>query len=89
VLNALDHVQREGISAPAFDESRHAGVCMDLKFLYVAITRARKNLWIVDNSEKSGPMRVCIISHSLTAYAESSTDVLDVPGPGSTSHTQF
>jgi len=31
-----------------------------LKFLYVAITRARKNLWIVDCSEKSEPMRVCV-----------------------------
>ena len=29
-----------------------------LKFLYVAITRARKNLWIVDCSEKCEPMRV-------------------------------
>jgi len=29
-----------------------------LKFLYVAITRARKNLWIVDDSESAGPMKV-------------------------------
>ena len=33
-----------------------------LKFLYVAITRARKNLWIVDCSETSEPMRVDLIS---------------------------
>jgi hypothetical protein len=31
-----------------------------LKFLYVAITRARKNLWIVDCSEKGEPMRVSL-----------------------------
>lgn len=31
---------------------------MKLKFLYVAITRARKNLWVVDRSEKAEPMRV-------------------------------
>jgi len=29
-----------------------------LKFLYVAITRARKNLWIMDSSESAGPMKV-------------------------------
>ena len=29
-----------------------------LKFLYLAITRARKNLWIVDNSESAEPMKV-------------------------------
>lgn len=32
-----------------------------LKFLYVAITRARKNIWIVDCSEQSEPMRVRFI----------------------------
>ena len=36
-----------------------------LKFLYVAITRARQNLWIVDNSEKAEPMKVpeSFVSH--------------------------
>lgn len=29
-----------------------------LKFLYVAITRSRKNLWIVDCSDKAEPMKV-------------------------------
>ena len=33
-----------------------------LKFLYVAITRARKNLWIADNSEKCEPMRVGVLT---------------------------
>ncbi|KAF4623894.1 hypothetical protein D9613_001576 [Agrocybe pediades] len=55
VLNRLsDH---GGTPAPRFDEVRHAGVCSELKFLYVAITRARKNLWLVDCSEKGEPMR--------------------------------
>ncbi|KAH9016162.1 hypothetical protein EDB85DRAFT_767953 [Lactarius pseudohatsudake] len=58
VLNAVDRAQREKIPAPTFDESRHAGVCSELKFLYVAITRARKNLWIVDLSETAEPMRI-------------------------------
>ncbi|KAH9022666.1 P-loop containing nucleoside triphosphate hydrolase protein [Lactarius hengduanensis] len=58
VLNAVGRAQREKIPAPTFDESRHAGVCSELKFLYVAITRARKNLWIVDLSETAEPMRI-------------------------------
>ena len=32
--------------------------CPQLKLLYMGITRARKNLWIFDKSEKSEPMRV-------------------------------
>lgn len=42
----------------------HSLVCittiydLQLKFLYVAITRARKNLWIADSSVKGEPMRV-------------------------------
>ena len=31
-----------------------------LKFLYVAITRARKNLWIADCSDKGEPMKVSV-----------------------------
>jgi len=33
-------------------------LAQQLKFLYVAITRARKNLWIVDDSESAEPMKV-------------------------------
>ena len=36
-----------------------------LKFLYVAITRARKNLWFSDNSETCKPMRVISDSFAL------------------------
>ncbi|KZT08925.1 uncharacterized protein LAESUDRAFT_566389 [Laetiporus sulphureus 93-53] len=32
-------------------------LCRELKFLYVAITRARLNIWMVDDSEKAKPMR--------------------------------
>ncbi|KAK7688198.1 hypothetical protein QCA50_008568 [Cerrena zonata] len=38
-------------------DSRHAVVCRELKFLYVAITRARNNVWIADVSNKGDPMR--------------------------------
>ncbi|KAI0641195.1 hypothetical protein C8Q79DRAFT_920041 [Trametes meyenii] len=46
-----------GEMAPAFEDSRHSGVCRELKFLYVAVTRARMNLWIMDGSRKGEPMR--------------------------------
>ncbi|EJF58549.1 hypothetical protein DICSQDRAFT_172899 [Dichomitus squalens LYAD-421 SS1] len=58
VLNALPQEQRVDHPAPRFDDARHSGVCRELKFLYVAITRARKNLWIADGSEKADPMRI-------------------------------
>ncbi|TCD62368.1 hypothetical protein EIP91_006977 [Steccherinum ochraceum] len=54
VLNALPTKE---INCPRFDDNRHSGVCRELKFLYVAITRARKNLWIADCSERGEPMR--------------------------------
>ncbi|KAM5542264.1 hypothetical protein V8D89_004137 [Ganoderma adspersum] len=58
VLNALPQDRRAAHPAPRFDDARHSGVCRELKFLYVAITRARKNLWIADGSEKGEPMRI-------------------------------
>ncbi|KJA29102.1 hypothetical protein HYPSUDRAFT_32443 [Hypholoma sublateritium FD-334 SS-4] len=59
VLNLLKGIHdKQDTPAPLFDQIRHAGVCSELKFLYVAITRARKNLWLVDCSEKGEPMRV-------------------------------
>ncbi|KAJ7051172.1 hypothetical protein C8F01DRAFT_1067163 [Mycena amicta] len=59
VLNML-----QGTVAPKFDSIRHAGVCMELKFLYVAVTRARSNLWIADCSTKGEPMRAVWTSRS-------------------------
>ncbi|KIK18632.1 hypothetical protein PISMIDRAFT_178561 [Pisolithus microcarpus 441] len=46
------------------DTSRYAAVCSELKFLYVGITRARKRLWIVDNSDKAEPMKLFWTSRS-------------------------
>ncbi|KAF5377115.1 hypothetical protein D9757_008781 [Collybiopsis confluens] len=58
LLNALN--DRSGISAPDFERNkqRYTSICTELKFLYVAITRARENVWIIDSSEKSEPMRM-------------------------------
>lgn len=33
-------------------------MALQLKFLYVAVTRARQNLYIVDTSDTAGPMKV-------------------------------
>ncbi|RDB28998.1 TPR and ankyrin repeat-containing protein 1 [Hypsizygus marmoreus] len=57
ILSAIGSAADLTIAAPLFNETRHAGVCAELKFLYVAITRARKNLWIADQSAKGEPMR--------------------------------
>ncbi|PCH33049.1 hypothetical protein WOLCODRAFT_159800 [Wolfiporia cocos MD-104 SS10] len=39
-------------------DARHNVLCRELKLLYVAITRARKNLWIADTSDVGNPMRL-------------------------------
>ncbi|KAJ7356587.1 hypothetical protein DFH08DRAFT_1075732 [Mycena albidolilacea] len=72
-----------GPPAPALDNMRHATVCTELKFLYVAITRARNNIWIADCSSKGEPMRVlwtskdqvqnCILGTDTPRFALSST----------------
>jgi len=59
VLNEVDPEKRAGIAVPAFNKLRHIGVCSELKFLYVGLTRARNNLWIWDTSPWAEPMKVC------------------------------
>ncbi|EMD41416.1 hypothetical protein CERSUDRAFT_89982 [Gelatoporia subvermispora B] len=75
VLNALPADEFAKYPAPRFDDSRHSGVCRELKFLYVAITRARKNLWIADGSEKGEPMRVFWTSRGQIQNCTPGTDV--------------
>ncbi|KAI0369978.1 hypothetical protein BV20DRAFT_945276 [Pilatotrama ljubarskyi] len=75
VLNALPAEQRANHPAPRFDDARHSGVCRELKFLYVAITRARKNLWIADCSEKGEPMRILWTQKGLVQNCDPGTDV--------------
>ncbi|KAG8790264.1 hypothetical protein FRC16_000978, partial [Serendipita sp. 398] len=57
VLNAIDEEKRIGVSLPTFDPIRHLGVCSELKFLYVGLTRARNRLWIWDSSLESESMK--------------------------------
>ncbi|KAF9230331.1 hypothetical protein BU15DRAFT_83761 [Melanogaster broomeanus] len=78
VLGAIakDH-ELSNVHAPAFerDESRYAGICSELKQLYVGITRARKNMWIVDKSEKCEPMRMFWTSRAQVQNCTPGTDV--------------
>ncbi|KAI0292973.1 P-loop containing nucleoside triphosphate hydrolase protein [Multifurca ochricompacta] len=79
VLNAIDRSQREKNPAPTFDEIATQGFvqkCADfLKFLYVAITRARKHCWIFDRSKTAEPMRIYWSSGSLVQNCTPGTDV--------------
>lgn len=58
ILNEVEDRKRAGFSVPTFDELRHLGVCSELKFLYVGLTRARNHLWIWDNSEQANAMKL-------------------------------
>ncbi|OSX68102.1 hypothetical protein POSPLADRAFT_1165650 [Postia placenta MAD-698-R-SB12] len=75
VLNALSETQEDKLKAPTFNDARHNGVCRDLKFLYVAVTRARKNLWIVDSSAKGKPMQVYWASKNQIQICTPGSDV--------------
>ncbi|KAH6917677.1 hypothetical protein BKA70DRAFT_1178699 [Coprinopsis sp. MPI-PUGE-AT-0042] len=55
LLNMMPDHERP--PAPHFDPIRHASLCSELKFLYVAVTRARKKLWIYDSSDKAGALQ--------------------------------
>ncbi|KAK7064846.1 UvrD-like helicase ATP-binding domain-containing protein [Favolaschia claudopus] len=73
----------DGPPAPTLDSMRHAIICSELKFLYVAITRARNNIWIADCSTKGEPMRLlwtsrdqiqnCVLGVDTPRFAISST----------------
>ncbi|KAF8665120.1 hypothetical protein AX16_000587 [Volvariella volvacea WC 439] len=58
-----------------FDPIKHAILCTELKILYVAITRARHTVQIVDESPKGYPMQEYWSSRDLIAVG--------VPGPKS------
>ncbi|KAJ7139395.1 hypothetical protein C8R44DRAFT_867547 [Mycena epipterygia] len=83
VLNVMEHRDIDTTPAPMFDKMRHASVCTELKFLYVALTRARNNVWIADCSTKGEPMRMlwtskdqvqnCILGTDTPRFAISST----------------
>ncbi|SJL05193.1 uncharacterized protein ARMOST_08560 [Armillaria ostoyae] len=59
VLNSIEKSKQDPWrSPPQFDHIYHASICNELKSLYVAITRARENVWIADGSEMGECMRI-------------------------------
>ncbi|KAI6022557.1 hypothetical protein EDC04DRAFT_2936725 [Pisolithus marmoratus] len=77
VDGAVEGYKPSQLQAPCFerDESRYVGLCRELKLLYVGITRARKNMWIVDKSDKGEPMRIFWTSRSQIQICTPETDV--------------
>ncbi|KAG0703072.1 hypothetical protein DFH29DRAFT_804090 [Suillus ampliporus] len=62
----LNGVEGQGYTPDFYrDEIRYVGICNELKLLYVGITRARKNMWIFDESDKSDAMRIFWTSRNL------------------------
>ncbi|KAJ5822742.1 Tetratricopeptide-like helical [Penicillium robsamsonii] len=47
-----------------FDSQKHAALCSELKSLYVAVTRARKQLWFMETQENSVDPIIQTLSHS-------------------------
>ncbi|KAF8594569.1 hypothetical protein BDV93DRAFT_549191 [Ceratobasidium sp. AG-I] len=56
ILHGLNGVNLGPV--PRFDEIRHAGICTELKNLYVGLTRARNHCWIWEESDKGEPMKM-------------------------------
>ncbi|KAJ8084867.1 hypothetical protein PM082_003644 [Marasmius tenuissimus] len=79
VLNAIG---QSSVPLPKFDNNKHASIWLDLKFLYVALTRARENVWIADVSNKGEPMREYWTSRGLI---RSMTPGVDAPQLASSS----
>lgn len=50
--NILGHTSRW--SFPSFDHAKHRLLCSELKQLYVAITRTRQRLWILETGDGEG-----------------------------------
>ncbi|KAG7450840.1 uncharacterized protein BT62DRAFT_1001654 [Guyanagaster necrorhizus] len=75
VLNAIKESKQDPRNTPQFDHIHHASICSELKCLYVAITRARANIWIADGSETGEPMRIFWTSKNLINNFTPGSDV--------------
>lgn len=58
-----------------FDSRRHGGMCPELKSLYVAITRARIHLFIMEGSENTAVSLIKLLSQ------DASQTLIEVTGP--------
>lgn len=80
VLNAVppNYFSSMTHKPPELDEIYHAAICSELKQLYVAVTRARKNLWIVDNSDRAIPMLELWLANDQVDHRTPDTVVEDI-----------
>ena len=76
-IRSLDILNKE---PERFDSKRHGGMCSELKNLYVAITRARVQLFIMESSETAATMVLNLFATS------SSKSLVQVTSP---SHDDF
>lgn len=54
-----------------FDAKKHAAMCSELKYLYVAVTRARKQLWLLESSkERTAPIVEALEQNASPALVE-------------------
>ena len=54
-----------------FDAKKHAALCSELKHLYVAVTRARKQLWFLETSkERTAPIVEALEENASPALVE-------------------
>lgn len=59
-----------------FDPKKHGGMCSELKNLYVAVTRARSQLFIVEGSETTAATVLKLLAH------DSSKPLIEATHPG-------
>ncbi|KAF9647525.1 hypothetical protein BDM02DRAFT_3187952 [Thelephora ganbajun] len=83
VLNDVEQKDHD-YGVPVFDETRHASICSELKFLYVAITRAKKNLWIMDSSETAEPMKAYWKSRSQIKISSTTSEIASLAASSTT-----
>ncbi|KAF9523644.1 hypothetical protein CPB83DRAFT_681179 [Crepidotus variabilis] len=80
LLNVVPHTGTPH-RAPAFNPTRHAAICSELKCLYVAVTRARNNLRIADESDIGSPMQILWDSHGFIVTCKPGEEPKDFAKP--------
>ena len=70
-------VSRQGLRSREFDPQRDHHLQSELKYLYVAITRARRNLWIFEQDEQKRAPVFEVLRQCNLARMRASSDLDD------------
>jgi superfamily I DNA/RNA helicase len=73
-------IEKKFESVPIFDEWKHSSLVQILKHLYVAVTRAKERVFIIENSHSAEPFIDALLSKKLIKIGRSFVDVLTVIG---------